>query len=106
MEIQRECTPQEGQTWHDRYSVGYRLGRDDLIIRRTVRESWLIEIPAELPGENGAQYVARHVEIARQIGYTGAVKWYLDQGYTYDRTEPPTADDEDKLPETDQAPTS
>jgi hypothetical protein len=71
-EPQRECTPEESQLWRERYSDGYKAGRGD-VQWNSVRGDLVIDIPAELPGECGAQYVARHVGIAWQIGYTSAV---------------------------------
>jgi len=66
---QRECTPDEGSLWRERYTDGYSTGRGDGRANRAPRME-LVTIPAEVPGENGSQYVARHVGIAREIGYT------------------------------------
>lgn len=70
----RMCTPEEGQRWQHDYSEGYRVGRGDARWNAAPRIG-LIEIPAELPGEYGAQYVARCVGIAWQIGYTRAYRF-------------------------------
>lgn len=68
---QAECTEEQGATWRERHSDGYQAGRGDA--RRGHGNRFeLIEVPAELPGENGAQYVARHVGIAWSIGYAEA----------------------------------
>jgi hypothetical protein len=74
----RECTEQEGAQWRDGYTEGYRVGRGDALCSNGwPHDGWLIpEIPAEVPGENGAQYVTRHVSLARQIGYTSAWRYY------------------------------
>lgn len=72
--VQRECTEAEGQLWQERHGDGYRAGRGDGRWNRAPRID-LIDIPPELPGECGAQYVARHVGIAWEIGYTHAYRY-------------------------------
>ena len=74
--IQRECTPEEGQLWQERYGDGYAAARGDILWNAGPRID-LIEIPAELPGECGAQYAARHVGQAWEIGYTAAWRFEL-----------------------------
>lgn len=69
IERQRECTAEEGARWQEQHSEGYRVGRGDARCGRPERID-LIAIPPELPGECGAQYVARYVDIAWQIAYT------------------------------------
>lgn len=71
---QRECTPEEAQRWTREHSDGYQAGRGDGRWGRAPRIP-LIEIPPDLPGECGAQYVARHIGIAWQIGYSGAYRY-------------------------------
>lgn len=66
-----ECTPEQGQLWQAQYGDGYSAGRGDGKGCGS-RDGALIDIPAELPGENGAEYVARHAELAWRIGYTRA----------------------------------
>ena len=70
----RECTPEEGQRWQHDYTEGYRVGRGDVRWNQAPRIP-LIEIPPEDPFESGAVYVARHVGIAWQIGYTRAYRY-------------------------------
>jgi hypothetical protein len=72
MTVERECTPEESQLWRDRYSDGYQAGRGD-VKWNSVRGDLIVDIPPEVPGECGARYVARHVGIAWEIGYTSAV---------------------------------
>ena len=69
---QREATAGESAQWQERYGDGYQAGRGDARWNRGPRDGALTEIPAELPGETGAQYVARHVALAWRIGYTRA----------------------------------
>lgn len=73
-EVQRECTPDEGALWSAQYSEGYRVGRGDIAWNAGPRVE-LVAIPAELPYETGAQYVARHVGQAWAIGYARAWAW-------------------------------
>ena len=69
IERQRECTAEEGQRWQERHGEGYRVGRGDARCGRERID--LINVPPERPAEEtGAQYVARHVGIAWEIGYT------------------------------------
>ena len=72
--MQRECTEDEAQLWHRRYTDGYQAGRGDGRWNRVPRIP-LIEIPAEVPCESGAAYVARHVGIAWEIGYARAYRY-------------------------------
>jgi hypothetical protein len=69
--VQRECSAEEGQRWQSRFGEGYRAGRDDVRWNAGPRIP-LIEVPEEHPGECGAQYVARYVDLAWEIGYTRA----------------------------------
>jgi len=76
--VQRECTAEEGELWTARYTEGYRCGRSDMR-SSTGHLRWperVISIPADVPGESGAQYVARHFGIAWQIGYSRAYLYY------------------------------
>ena len=75
-EVQRECTPAEGEQWSAQYSEGYRVARGDIRWNAGPRVE-LVPIPAELPFETGAQYVARHVGQAWQIGYARAWAWEM-----------------------------
>jgi hypothetical protein len=70
----REATPEESALWQARYGSGYSRGRTD--------GQWgdvdgclLIDVPGEIPGECGSRYVARHLGIAYQIGYTRGVQY-------------------------------
>lgn len=77
--VARECSAEESELWRAEYTEGYRVGRGDAhaLPYPRVREGWLLpSIPAELPGETGAQYVARNVSQARQVGYTRAWLYY------------------------------
>ena len=78
LERQRECTEAEGELWRERYTAGYSHGRADARWNQ-VRDDVLVDVPAELPFETGAQYVARHVDLAYRIGYTGAVRFARSQ---------------------------
>jgi hypothetical protein len=71
-----ECTAEQGQQWREQYSAGYRAGRYDIRFNAGLRME-LIEIPAELPFETGAQYVTRHVGNAFAIGYAAAWRYEL-----------------------------
>ena len=71
---QADCTPEQGEQWQARYGDGYAAGRGDARWGRQPRIA-LIEIPAEIPGETGSQYVARHVEQAWEIGYSRAWRY-------------------------------
>ena len=73
-EVQRECTPEEGERWSSQYGEGYRVARGDIQWNQPPRVD-LVVIPAELPFECGAQYVARHVGQAWLIGYARAWAW-------------------------------
>ena len=64
-----ECTPEQGEQWQAQYGDGYAAGRGDGR-RGGDRDGALIDIPAEAPGETGAEYVARHLGSAWRIGYT------------------------------------
>jgi hypothetical protein len=76
-EVQRECTPAEGAVWRDRFTTGYVHGRRDVLSRR-LRGDALCVIPADVPGETGARYVARNLDAAYRIGYTRAFYFYRD----------------------------
>jgi hypothetical protein len=69
-----ECTPQEGERWREQYSDGYSTGRGDVRWGAPPRIQ-LITVPGEMPGETGAEYVARHVGRAWEIGYTRAYQF-------------------------------
>lgn len=73
--LARECTPDEGAQWQERYTTGYCHGRSDTL-NGDVRWDVVTEIPAEIPGETGARYVARHLDLAYRIAYTRAVAFY------------------------------
>jgi len=73
----RECTAEEGQQWQRDHSGGYAAGRGDGRQDRAPRTG-LIGIPADVPGETGASYVARHLGIAWQIGYSAAYRFERD----------------------------
>ena len=73
LERQRECTAAEGKLWRERYTAGYSHGRADARWNQ-VRQAVVVVVPAELPFETGAQYVARHLDLAYRIGYTAAAK--------------------------------
>ena len=78
----RECTAEEGKRWQERYTTGYVHGKSDTLNPHAViRADLLIDVPAEIPGECGARYVARHLELAYAIGYTRAVAWYSAHPY-------------------------
>jgi hypothetical protein len=70
-----ECTAEQGAEWQARYSDGYRTGRGEAPSGNS--RIPLIYVPPELPFENGAQYVARWVSFAWEIGYT--------QGWIFER---------------------
>lgn len=70
----RECTPGEGQRWQAQHGDGYRVGAGDARADRAPRIQ-LIPVPAEIPGETGSRYVARHVAQAWPIGYTTGYAW-------------------------------
>lgn len=74
IELAPECTAEQGADWSARFGAGYAAGRSDARFRQmqAPREGALIAIPADLPGETGAQYVTRHLELAWRIGYTRA----------------------------------
>ena len=72
--VQRECTPEEAAKWVSDRNEGYVRGLWD------ARQSRLPAVPigdapAEVPGECGAQYVARHVGIAWQLAYVEGWRW-------------------------------
>lgn len=71
---QRECTPEEARQWTREHGDGYAAGRGDGRWNRPPRIE-LIEIPPDLPNECGAQYVARHIGIAWQVGYSGGYRY-------------------------------
>ena len=73
----RECTPEEGQRWQQDHSAGYAAGRGDGRWERVPRIA-LIDVPADVPGETGSSYVARHLGIAWQIGYSSAYRYELE----------------------------
>jgi hypothetical protein len=73
-ERQAECTPEQGDLWSERYQDGYQAGRGDARFGRDPRME-VVTVPAEVPFENGAQYVARHVEQAWAIGYASAWRY-------------------------------
>lgn len=73
-ERQRECTPEEGERWQAQYADGARVGAGDGRFGREPRIP-LVEEPAEIPGECGSQYVARHVDRAWQIAYSHAYRY-------------------------------
>ena len=70
----RECTPEEAKRWTHDYSDGYAAGRGDGRWNRAPRIP-LIDVPPDIPGETGSAYVARHVGIAWQIGYSAAYRY-------------------------------
>ena len=73
MTAEREATEAEAEEWRAEFTDGYRAGRGDAIAGRGPRDGWLLaSVPAELPFETGAQYVARCLPDARRIGYTRA----------------------------------
>src|SRR5262249_39048894 len=74
--VQRECTEEEGNRWQAEHKRGYEQGRSDSRWSQVRPDLVLAEIPPELPYETGAQYVARYVDLAYRVGYTGAVRWY------------------------------
>ena len=65
----RECTAEQAAQWTARYSDGYKAGRGDAKWGQP-RDGALVDIPAEVPGECGSVYAARHLGIAWRIGYT------------------------------------
>jgi len=70
----RECTPEEAQRWTREHRDGYAAGRGDGRWGRAPRID-LIEVPPDIPGETGSAYVARHVGIAWQIGYSSGYEY-------------------------------
>ena len=74
--VTREATAEESALWQSRYTTGYAHGRSDALCGRVRADAVLAVIPAELPGETGSRYVARHLDLAYRIGYTRAVAWY------------------------------
>ena len=62
--------------WREQYSDGYRTGRGDAQCGQ--QRMPLVAIPAELPGETGAQYITRNLQSARAIGYTRGYLWVRD----------------------------
>ncbi len=73
-EVQRECTPEEGKRWQEQRSEGYRVALGDIKWNAEPRIP-LVDEPREVPGETGAQYVARHVSQAWELGYSAAWRW-------------------------------
>ena len=71
-----ECTAEQGQQWSDQFGEGYRVGRGDARWNSGPRIP-LIDVPADIPGESGAQYVTRWAHLAWQIGYTRAYRYQL-----------------------------
>lgn len=69
-----ECTPEQSVLWQDKFSDGYRTARGDIQWNAGPRVD-LVPIPAEVAGETGAEYVARHVSQAWMIGYASAWRW-------------------------------
>jgi hypothetical protein len=69
-----ECTAEQGAQWQEGYSAGYRASRSDVQWNAEPRIA-LVEIPPELPGETGAEYVARHAGQAWAIGYTAGYRY-------------------------------
>lgn len=69
-----ECTAEQGQQWRDQYTDGYRAGRGDARGNAAPRVP-LISVPPEIPGETGAEYVARYVEQAWPIGYASGYRF-------------------------------
>lgn len=78
IERQRECTPEEGQHWQQQRSDGYAAARGDILWNQGPRIP-LVDEPGEVPGETGAQYVARHVGQAWELGYSAAWRWELSK---------------------------
>ncbi len=76
VERQRECTPEEAQLWQARFGDGLSHGHSDGRWNREPRIP-LMDQPADIPGECGAQYVARHVAIAWELGYSHAYLWEM-----------------------------
>ena len=74
--VQRECTPAEGKCWQEQRCEGYRVARGDILWDQEPRIP-LVGEPAEVPGETGAQYVARHVGQAWELGYAAAWRWEM-----------------------------
>lgn len=68
-----EATPEQAARWKRQHSDGYRAGRGDA--RARSQRMALVDVPAELPGETGAQYVARCLPDAWAIGYTRGYTW-------------------------------
>ncbi len=75
-----ECTPEQNERWRTQYSEGYRVGRGDVQWNAEPRIP-LVSIPAEMPGETGAEYVAKHAGLAWQIGYARAYRF--ESGRTF-----------------------
>jgi len=73
---QREATADESAQWQRQYTAGYEHGRSDARFQPGPRDGALIDIPAEVPGETGAQYVARHLPVAWRVGYARAWEFY------------------------------
>jgi hypothetical protein len=69
-----ECTAEQGAEWQAKYSDGYRAARSDVLWNADPRIA-LVTIPPEMPGETGAEYVARHVGQAWEIGYTAGYRF-------------------------------
>lgn len=82
---QRECTPAESEQWTAQHGEGYRAGAGDARADRAPRIQ-LVPIPADVPGETGSRYVARHVGRAYAIGYSSG---YM---YTAGRPQYPDCD--------------
>ena len=74
--VSREATPEESALWQARYTTGYQHGRGDTLNGDVRADVVLAVIPAEVPGETGSRYVARHLDDAYRIGYTRAWQWY------------------------------
>lgn len=72
---QRECTPEEAQRWQQQRMDGYRAARGDITWHAGPRIT-LADEPPEIPGECGAQYVARHVGHAWELGYSAAWRYH------------------------------
>jgi hypothetical protein len=77
-----ECTAEQAQQWERRFSDGYRAARGDIGGNAGPRIELAPGVPADVPGENGAEYVARHVGRAWEIGYVSAWEYELAKSST------------------------
>lgn len=72
--VSRGTSPRPLTRWVEQRTEGYRVACGDILWNQPPRVP-LVSEPAEVPGECGAQYVARHVDRAWELGYAAAWRW-------------------------------